>query len=185
MVITYHGDNYFKLQAGTTTVLINPTNQRSFKGANLIINTVKPAFVAPPKESEPVWIDHQGEFEIKGVQVRGWSIGYEKNKEKTVYRLLIDDLTTVILGSLNKPPSEGFEDYFVGADIVLGPATNSSVTSWLKNLKPALVIPAFNGKELELFLKEFGQKEGEVMEKLVVRKKDVSSGKTKVLCLKS
>lgn len=185
MIITYQGDSYFRLQAGNLTVLVDPTNQRSFKGANLIINTFKPALIVSPGESEPVWIDHQGEFEIKGIQVRGWSAGYEKNKERTVYRLTMDDLTVVILGQVVKLPSENFEDYLAGADIVLGPAANSSVGSRLKNLKPALVIPALKGKELESFLKEFGQKECETMEKLVIKKKDISSSKTKVVCFKS
>jgi len=82
MIITYYGDTYFKLQAGNLTVLIDPTNQRSFKGADLILNTLKPALTQMPAEADhTVWVDHQGEFEIKGMQVRGWSPGYGDAKK--------------------------------------------------------------------------------------------------------
>lgn len=182
MIITYQGDNYFKLQAGATTVLIDPTNQRSFKGANLIINTLKPPLAPVLGEGDVVWIEHQGEYEAKGVAVRGWSNGLDKDKEKTIYRLTIDDLAIGVLGYSERMPSEDIQEYLADVDIILGPAAKAA--SWVKQLEPAIVIPALKGKELESYLKELGAKQCEEMEKLTVKKKDLTSGKIRVVCLK-
>ena len=40
MVITYQGDNYFRFQSGDLTLLVDPTNQRAFKGAGVVLSTI-------------------------------------------------------------------------------------------------------------------------------------------------
>lgn len=183
MVITYHGETYFKLQAGDLTVLIDPANQRSFKGANLILNTLKPALTPMPVEGDSIWVEHQGEYEVRGIEVRGWSAGQEKEKTKTFYRIIMDDLTVIVLGYADRLPSDDIQEYLSGADIALGPAVKGAV--WVKQLEPAIIIPALSGKELDAFLKEAGEKTGQLLEKLVIKKKDIIPGKTKIVCLSS
>lgn len=183
MIITYQGDNYFKLQAGPFIVLIDPTNQRSFKGANLIVNTVK-SIVAPPSDDAGViWVEHQGEYEIKGIELRGWSINRGTDKEKTVYRLIMDDLTIGVLGYADRLPSEDVKEYLTGVDIILGPAVKDG--GWIKQLEPAIVIPALKGKELESLAEELGVKRGEEVDKLTVKRKEITPGKLRLICLKS
>ena len=72
MIITYQGGNYFKIQSGDFVLLVDPDNARSFKGASVVLNTLKPPLVAAPAESEGlVWIENQGEYEIKGTRISG------------------------------------------------------------------------------------------------------------------
>jgi hypothetical protein len=176
MVITYHGETYFKLQAGDLIVLVDPANQRSFKGANLILNTLKPAptvvGVDIMADGGTLWIDHQGEYEIKGIEVRSWSVGNDRGVEKTVYRFIMDNLAIVVLGRVERQLSENLQEHLHGADIILGPAVKTG--GWVRQLKPAIIIPVLSGG-----------KTSQSLGKLVIKKKDIIPGKTKIVCLSS
>lgn len=197
MIITYPDQGYFKIQSGNLTILINPTNQRSFKGATLILNTTKPA-QTEPTDGELIWIDHQGEYEIKGVQVWGWSVGLPAGqaghayrqagqtdqKEKTIYRVIFENFKILILGDLDKAPTPEIQNQIQKPDIVLGPA-NSKINKWLKILEPKLIVPALaKNSEVQELLKEFNQKESKPEEKLTLKLKDLESDKTIIRCLK-
>lgn len=196
MIITYPDQSYFKLQSGNLTILVNPTNQRSFKGAVLALNTTKPA-KTEPADSELVWIDHQGEYEVKNIQVQGWSIGQADQREKTVYRIIFsargeisplrggEDFKILVLGDLDKALTPEIQNQVQKPDVVLGPA-NLKIAKWLKSLEPKLIIPALakSGESQELF-KEFNQKESKPEEKLTLKLKDLETGKTIIRCLKS
>jgi hypothetical protein len=176
MVITYHGENYFKVQAGELTVLIDPLNQRSFKGACLILNTSKPSKVdfevKSLEDSKILWIDHQGEYEIKGISVRGWSLGNDKGVEKTVYRFFMDELSVVVFGKAVSQLSENLKEHLLGADIVLG--SELKAETWVKQLEPAIIVSALKN-----------EKAAEQLDKLVIKKKDIVYGKAKLICLNS
>jgi len=182
MIITYHGENYFKVQAGDLTVLIDPLNQRSFKGACLVLNTTKPAPVDFEvgkqllDDNHILWVDHQGEYEIKGINVRGWSLGNEGNVEKTVYRFFMDDLSVVVLGKINIQRFENFKEdlkeHFYGVDIILG--SNLKADNWIRQFEPAIIVSALGD-----------EKKDQLLDKLVVRKKDIIPGKARLVCLSS
>ena len=82
MIINYYGGDYFKIQAGDLAILIDPENQRSFKGATLALNTIRPSLAEAPLEASPAWIDHQGEYEVNGIRVEGRTLGEEEKRKR-------------------------------------------------------------------------------------------------------
>lgn len=194
MIITQPEAGYFKLQSGNLTTLINPTHQRSFKGAILVLNTFSPSSIKSTG-GELIWIEHQGEYEVKNIQVQGWSVRDETsfqsrdaaqqiNLDKTVYRIIFENLKILILGDLAKSLGSDIQNHIQKPDIVLGPA-NLKITKWLKTLEPKLIIPALiKPSEIQEFLKEFGQKESKIEEKLTLKPKDLELNKTIIQCLK-
>lgn len=184
MVITYNGENYFKIQSGDLVILVDPTDKRSLKGASFIINTLRPAYIEPPQPEEtqtasPVWIDHQGEYEVKGTFVRGWSNGLKDGKEQTIYRILVDDVSIACLGHLTRELEPNLIGELGSPDIVIIPGggkpyiTETSAGKLLRQLEPSIIIPSLY-KELKSFLKEMGGEAKKPEEKLVLKKKDLS-----------
>ena len=114
MIINYYGGDYFKVQAGDLAVLIDPENQRSYKGAALILNTVRPALAEAPAETTPFWIDHQGEYEVQGIRIEGWSLGEEDRKEKTAYRMIFDEVCFGILGHITHDSDPRIHEFLKG-----------------------------------------------------------------------
>ncbi|TSC52736.1 MAG: hypothetical protein LiPW41_106 [Parcubacteria group bacterium LiPW_41] len=192
MVITHQGGNYFKIQSGDYTVLIDPENQRSFKGAQVVINTVKPTFAEPQEgEGSPVWIEHQGEYEIGGVRIHGYSCGWnEKAKcESTAYHIFFDDITIAVLGHLYKELDPKTAGVLTDADIAIVPAAGSpfleitKVAKLIRQLEPGIVIPSLTEKPQPL-LKELNR-EAKAEEKLTIKKKEIEPKAIKVVWLQS
>lgn len=180
MIITYQGGNYFKIQSGEFSILIDPENQRSLRGANAAVNTLLPAVTPAPENDECFWIDHQGEYEVRGIHVRGWSAGFEEGKEKTIYHILFDDITIVVLGHLMKEPPKELLEYLEDADVAIVPAGERSLPATamaklIRQIEPSVIIPSLF-KDLKPFLKELGHENGGVKpeEKFVFKKKDLS-----------
>lgn len=192
MVITHQGGNYFKIQAGDYAVLIDPENQRSFKGAQVIINTVKPTLVEQQEgESAPVWIEHQGEYEIGGVRIHGYSCGWnEKAKcENTAYRITFDNISIAVLGHLFAELDPKTVGVLTDADILIVPAGGApfleitKIAKLIRQLEPGIVIPSLTEKPLAL-LKELNR-EAKPEEKLTVKKKEIEPKAIKVVWLQS
>lgn len=194
MVITYHGENYLKVQSGNTTVLIDPTDQRSFKGAALALSTVYPAAVARGgKEDlstlrEPLIIDHEGEYEIAGIRIQGVSAGHDGDGEKTCYFVEFDGITLGILGHLTHEPDRKVMEILADLDILFIPVggkpflTPAVAGKIVRQLEPGLVVPTLT-KDPASFLKEMGNPKLHCEEKLTVKKKDVASKAMRVVCL--
>ena len=190
MIITYHGDNYFRLQAGNTIVLVDPTNQRSFKGAALVLNTIKPADTEPPENNEPFWIDYAGEYEIQNVKVRGFNAGFEDDKKKTVYLINFDETNVAILGHISREPNAEIQEHLKNADCLIVPASGKpwlpipTAAKLVRQLEPSIIIPSLYGSNLKIFLKEFNG-ESQPEEKLVFKKKDLKPNAMMIKCLKA
>ena len=156
MVITYQGENYFKIQAGDIIALVDSVNQRSFKGASFILRTDKPQS-EPQAPDEPLTLSHQGEYEVRGVHINAWT-----ESGATIYRMNLDDLNVVILGRLAKEPSPETQEHLQDADILITPAgqkpylSAQNAAKLVRQLEPSLVIPSFFDN-LKPFLKEIGQ----------------------------
>lgn len=183
MVITYQGENYFKIQAGDIAALIDPSNQRSFKGASFILRTDKPSS-EPQAPNEPLTLTHQGEYEVGGVHVSAWT-----ENGTTVYKILMDDMSVVILGRLTKEPNLETQEHIQDADILITPAGQKPYLSaqnsakLIRQLEPSLVIPAFFDN-LKPFLKEMDQEKCEPEEKITIKKKDLKPQAMLIRCLK-
>jgi len=196
MVITYNGDGYFKFQSGSTTVLLDPTNQRSFKGADIVLNTQRPAETDAPEPSDksaPFWIDHPGEYEVGGIRIRGWQVPGSTEQERTVFRMDYDEFRFVCFGRLTKEPSADIIEYLEHVDIVVIPAggtpciTPAKAAAFIRQFEPAIVIPSHyeTKKALSTFLKEFNQSSCDMEERVTLRKSDVKEGTMAIRCLKS
>jgi len=190
MIITYLGGNYFKFQAGQLTLLVDPLDQRSFRGAQVVLNTTLPAHADEPSESSPTWITHAGEYEVQGIEIQGWSAGNDGKTEHTAYRVIMDEITIGILGHLTEELGEDALEGLSGVDILLVPAggkpwiAETAAAKLARELEPSLVIPSL-AKDPKIFLKAFGRTAPKTEEKLVIKKKDLSPGALNVVCLSS
>lgn len=194
MIITYQGDNYFKLQSGDTAVLVDPTDQRSYRGANLILNTLRPGLAEPPSDDQGAfWIDHAGEYEVEGIRISGWTLDSEEyegeKREKTAYLLDFKGFRFAFFGYLGgEPDAEALED-MEEVDVMFIPADGdefisaSKAGSLVRQIEPSLVIPAVFGSEDSL-LKELNKKSCKKEEKIVIKKKNLKAGAMEVRCLK-
>ncbi len=190
MVITYQGGNYFKIQSGDYVILIDPENQRSFKGAHVVIHTVKPAFTDKlDGEDSPVWIENQGEYEIGGVRIHGYSTGWnEKAKcENTAYQITCDDISLVVFGHLYTELDPEIVSMFADADIAIVPGGGTpfidvtKVAKLIRQLEPGIIIPSLTEKPTLLF-KELNR-EAQKEEKLTIKKKDIEPKGMRVVWL--
>ena len=183
MIINYYGGDYFKIQAGDLTVLVDPENQRSFKGAALVLNTVRPALAEAPAQTEqtgmsPFWIDHQGEYEVQGIHVSGWSLGEEERREKTAYRMIFDEVHLGILGHITHDSDPRIHEFLKECDVLIIPGGEkpyigaSAAAKLVRQLEPAVIIPSLT-KNPRPFLKELGQEKLKEEEKFVFKKKEL------------
>ncbi|HMB17551.1 MAG TPA: MBL fold metallo-hydrolase [Candidatus Paceibacterota bacterium] len=190
MIITYHDDNYFKLQSGNDIILVDPTDQRSFRGANIILNTKRPAEVEKPSKDDDVfWVSHAGEYEKGGIRIRGWQSS-SSDIEKTIYRLDFDGFRFVIIGALEETPKEELQEFLTDVDIVVFPTKDgdmiksSELAQFIRQMEPAFIIPS-EGENLKSLLKEFNNEDVSSEEKITLRKSDISKGEMEIQPLKS
>lgn len=192
MVITYHGDHYFKISSGETTILVDPANQRSYKGASLILFTEKS--IGEERDGGDVFlIDHPGEFEVGGIRIRGWLAEGNDKTLRTAYRVVFDDITLAIIGTVEKEPGNESKEFLEDIDIAIAPAggkgmlSAAAISKFLRQIEPGIIIPADDGsgKNLKDFFKEFGAEGTKCDGKLVLKKKDISPNQMKIVCLKS
>ncbi len=188
MVITYLGGNYFKIQSGEFVVLVDPTNARSFKGSNVVLNTIKSSAVTEDKENaDLVWIENQGEYEVKGTHIVGYHAEKEA-EEKTCFLFKLEDISVGILGQLTEEPSPEIVENLSEVDILIIPGggkpflSESSAAKLARQMEPAIIIPGLFENSPKKFASELSQNLN-VEEKFVVKKKDISPGAMKLVCL--
>lgn len=191
MIITYQGGNYFKIQSGELALLIDPENQRSFRGTQVIINTTRPAHTTPADGDNegirPFWIDTAGEYEVQGIRIQGFTSSHNAT-EKThhaVFRILFDEIVIVVLGHLEEDLSPAIISELSDADIMIVPAggkpyvAQSALAKIIRQIEPGIVIPSLY-KDVKPFLKEVDQTDVKPEEKLVIKKKDIAPKQMKV-----
>lgn len=187
MVITYQGENYFKIQSGNFSILIDPVNARSLRGANLILNTLKPAAVE--NESDAVWIDNEGEYEVEGVRILGLHTEYEKETEKTAYVFTLEDIRVGVLGHLTKETSPGLLEKIGETDILILPGGGNPfigenlAAKIIRQFEPSVIIPSLFKDSPKKLMSELSQNPAPE-EKFVVKKKDLSANSMKFVYLR-
>ncbi|HUD03010.1 MAG TPA: MBL fold metallo-hydrolase [Candidatus Paceibacterota bacterium] len=210
MVITYLGGECFKITQGELTLAFNPPSKDSSLkaskfGADIALvsmdhedfNGVENAAFG---EREPFVISGPGEYEVKGVAVRGFasesSYGMEAGKaggEKTIntiYSVSLEGMNLCFLGALgtNDLPTSAKAE-LDDIDILFLPIGDQGMLDYDKayalavQLEPKAVIPMhYTPSDLKNFLKEAG-KEVAPQEKLTVKKKDLEGKEGEIIVL--
>lgn len=218
MIITYLGGEFIKVQFGDTVLAFNPPSRDSklrtarFGADVALISLRHPDFngveTVSHGDRQPFVIQGPGEYEIKGITVRGFAtdskFGSPAQEEKntrtnTVFVVTLEGMKLCFLGALSsaelpadlKEELDEIDVLFVpiGGDGVLTP---SAANKLAVTLEPHLVIPIhFSGlgdkNALKQFLKEAGEEEhnahGRAQDKLTLKKKDLEGKEGEVIVL--
>lgn len=222
MVITYHGAECFKIQFGDTIVAYNPISKEGELpatrfGADIALISTNHANMNGVDQVSfgdrtPFVIDGPGEYEVKGITVRGFpsvtSYGAKtgapnsaqgetgETKMNAMYRLTMEGMNLVFVGALSSPniPTES-KEVFDDVDILFVPIGGDGVLSPADAYKlavgaePKLIIPmhfeALGEKgALDAFLKEAGEKV-EPLDKLTLKKKELEGKEGDIVVLQS
>lgn len=176
MVITYHGEGYFRVQAGETVLVVDPLDNRMKADVTLktSLDLKKMGFPAPANE-----ISGAGEYEINGVEIQGLIASSKNSLINNIYVVVMDEMRLAFFGNPEKIADEAMLNKLGEVDIAFLPPQLAKVT---KTLEPKIVVPAFF-KQAKAAAESFGGK-SEIQEKLVIKKKDLPSS-MKIIVLKS
>jgi len=210
MIITYLGGEFVKVQFGDTVLAFNPPSKESKLkatrfGADVVLVSINHPDMNGVEqvahgERQPFAITGPGEYEIKGVVVRGFPtesmFGGEKHSN-TVYTVDLEGMKLCFLGALSssdlpadlKEELDEVDILFVpiGGEGVLTPAQAEKLSV---TIEPHLVIPMhFEGMgaagSLKQFLKEAGEEKSEMQDKLTIKKKDLEGKEGEVIVLRT
>ena len=208
MIISYLGGEFIKVQFGETVLAFNPPSKDSglkpsrFRADLALISLNHPdtngASTVAHGEREPFVVAGPGEYETRGVAVRGLvgeSLYGGEKRINTIYSVLLEGMRIVYLGALGKAglASEVQEELGeidvlflpIGGEGTLAPAEAYALAV---SLEPRLIIPmhyAGLGEKdaLKRFLKEAGAEKTSPVEKLTLKKKDLEGKEAEVAVL--
>ncbi len=195
MVITYYGVSCFKAQSGETVLAFDPPSKESeFKSPRFQADAV---FVSHNHKDhngqdslagEPIVMDGPGEYEIKGVYIAG----IRSLPDNTIFSLSFEDISVCHLGDFGESELRPETKEAIGkVDILFvningGEMTPQKAARIVSQIEPKIVIPMHYHKDknaLKNFLDEFGNGGARPVEKLTIKKKDLSEKKTEVVVL--
>ena len=208
MTISWYGEACFLLEAGGVRILTDPPSSDTglaaprLKADILILS--KPAEV-PGASSEALIVSDPGEYEVKGVIVKGVSAPISakggpasggKNKPHAIYLIEMDGIKIAYLGYLATELTAEQLEALNDPDIIIlpvggGEVLNSEVAAKvIKEVEPRLVIPSLysvkglkrKAAPLSEFMKEVSAKE-QPQPKLTIKKKDLDPETTKIFPL--
>ena len=213
MIITWYGQSCFKIQSGDLIIAIDPfskdiglTPPRFRCDVTLVTHAHSDHANSASLAGEPFLIMNPGEYEIKGVYVRGIATYHdaEQGKERgmnTMYIIELEGLRLLHMGDFGEKElrDETVEDagevhvLFVPVGGTYTIAA-SAAASAVKRLEPRIVIPMhykIPGLTVKLetadaFLKEMGVAKTQPQDKLALKKKDLEGKETtEVVVLKT
>ena len=205
MVISYFGGECFKITQGDLTIAFNPPSKDSklksvkFGSDIVLISQNHPDFNGVENtaygEREPFVIMGPGEYEVRGVAVRGFggesSFGGEHLN--TIYSVQLEGVNLCFLGAqgsatLPQAAKQELDDI----DILFVPVGGSGVLDKAEayklavSLEPKAIIPMhYSPESLKAFLKEAGAEGVAPAEKLTVKKKDLDGKEGEIVVLAS
>jgi len=207
MVISYLGGECFKITQGDLTLAFNPPSKDSKLktskfGADIAFvsrdhedfNGVENAAFG---EREPFVISGPGEYEVKGVAVRGFGSEseYDGKGINTIYSVSLEGMNLCFLGAQSTPnlPATAKQELDdidilflpIGGDGVL---EHAAAYKLAVQLEPKAIVPMhygdLGGKDaLKAFLKEAGADGVKAQDKLTVKKKDLDGKEAEIIVL--
>lgn len=211
MVITWYGQSCFKIQSGETVVFTDPFNKeigltppRSQADMVTISHNHYDHNNCEALSENALVIDGPGEYEIKGVEVKG-VFSFHDDKEgkerggNTIYVIEIEGIKIAHLGDLgqSKLAAEQVEK-IDGVDILMIPVgggdtiDGETAVEIINQIEPRIVIPmhykiaGLNAKldGVDVFLKEMGVAKKDAVDKLTLKKKDLPEEETQVVVMR-
>jgi len=203
MVITYHGGEFFKVTFGDTTLAFNPISKDSTLkttkfGADIALVSINHKDMngieqVQHGERAPFVINGPGEYEIRGVFVKGFPtfITYDgEERINTIYTVELEGMHLVFLGALGERKlSSEIKGALPDIDILFVPIggndvlTPSDAHELAVQLEAKIVIPMhYTDKELAFFVKSEGVN-GKPVEKLTLKKKDLDEKEGEIVVL--
>ncbi len=199
MVITWYGQSCFKIQSGETVIFTDPFDKSVGltppRGSANIVTVSHGHFDHANTESlsgEPLVIDGPGEYETKGVSVKGiFSFHDDKEGkergENTIFVIEVEGIKICHLGDLGqKKLTDEQLEQIDEVDILMIPVSGPFIDAEqaaeiINQIEPRIVIPMhykIPGLELKFagvedFLKEMGVGKKETVDKLTLKKKDL------------
>ena len=204
MIITYLGQEFFKVQFGDIVLAVNPISKQSKHkttrfGADVALISVHDADHNGVEQvenagKEPFVIDGPGEYEVKGVSVRGFLAKQNDTDAllNSVYAVSLEDINLCFLGSGEGSELDASTKEALGeVDILfvpIGADAKSASLAYKRSiaLEPGVIIPSYDDgprEALKIFLKEGGVEGLAPIEKLTVRKKDVLGKEGEIVVL--
>lgn len=200
MVITWLGQACFRIQSGDLTIVIDPfskeiglTPPRFKADVVLVTHSHYDHSNAESLTGEPFVITGPGEYETKGIYVRGIETFHDTSEGKergmnTIYRIEAEDIRLLHMGDFGEAEmrSETLEE--VGdIDILMVPVGGKytidaeTAAKVAKQVESKIIVPMHYkvpglkvGLEgVEPFLKETGASKVEAQERLTLKKKDL------------
>ncbi len=210
MIITYDGIESVKVSHGDLTIAINPISKESkFKLANfgsdiVLITANHPDFngveTATRQGREPFVIKGPGEYEVKGIFVRGFqskTVYGGVERFNTVYSFELDGIRVAFLGAISDKDLDSKAKEEIGdVDILFVPIGGDEVLGGEDAYKiankrePKIIIPIHfgavgNKDALVSFLKESDSTDVKPIDKLTIKKKDLIGKEGEVVVLSS
>ncbi len=207
MIITYFGKQFFKIQHGDVSVLVNPAESLKSKGRfnnGIVLSSIHHSdFISEDilkKESEEdgaFVISRPGEYEVKGVVIRGFltKTSYSGKKHNTIYLISLDNIKVCILGAISDVKDIDTETLALlsGVDILITPIGGDDVLSaeeaykFAVKMAPKVIIPAQYDKQetLKRFFNEGGEDKVALNEKFVAKRKDLDQKSGEIIALSS
>ncbi|MEK7109045.1 MAG: MBL fold metallo-hydrolase [Patescibacteria group bacterium] len=201
MVISYLGGQCFKVSQGDLTLSFNPPGKGSSLasakfGADIALvsldnkdfNGVENAAFG---ERQPFVIQGPGEYEVKGVVVRGFGTPSSyggKQTTNTIYSVTLEGMNLCFLGALGagelpaaaKQELDDIDILFVPVETV----GHAAAYKLAVQLEPKAVVPMhYSPASLKLFLKEAGAEDQKAQEKLTVKRKDLEGKEAEIVVL--
>jgi L-ascorbate metabolism protein UlaG (beta-lactamase superfamily) len=206
MVITHHGGQCFKVSFGDTTLAFDPVSKKSklptvkFGSDIAFVSLNDDDFNGTDQVSlgakEPFVVWGPGEYEFGNVTARGYGVktiykGVERYN--TIYQVRLEDINMIFLGALSVPEIDPkilgeFGDVDIlfvpigGGDVLDVPAASKLAVK----LEAKVIIPMhYTDTALKAFIKEAGAEGAETLDKLTIKKKEVSEREGDIIILKS
>ena len=204
MVISYHGGQCFKVSFGDTTLAFNPISKQSklpevkFGSDAAFVSFWHPDFNGVDQvahgNKQPFVADTPGEFEIGSVVARGFGVKTSYDKVEgynTIFQVRLEEMNLVFLGALSDSEIDpkilgelGDIDILfipIGGGDVLGVPQAAKLAN---KLEAKLIIPmSYDATALNTFLKEESKDGLKPVDKLTIKRKDVSLMEGEVVVL--
>lgn len=210
MIITYDGVESVKVSHGDFTIALNPISKESkFKlanfGSDLVLITanhpdLNGAETATRQGKEPFVIKGPGEYEVRGVFVRGFpskTVYGGQERVNTVYSFELDGIRVAYFGAISDKDLDSKAKEDLGdIDILFVPIGGDEVLSAEEAYKlavkrePKIIIPIHFGAVgdkgvLDTFLKEADASSVQPIDKLTIKRKDLVDKQGEVVVLSS